>query len=137
MTTIEQVTAMLPLVTPYSMPDDAVPKQTLYDLAAAKYEADGASLLEHTETLAYCLIIAHYMTVQAGKSNVTSEHLGQWSVSYGASESTSYLKEYNALVKASQIRRMAASGCCVKHADVNCAGFYGIDNTGGYACRKE
>ena len=126
MTTISDVTAMLPLVTRYSMPEDQTAAGTLYLLAEARVSADAPGLSDTNETLAYCYYIAHLMSGQQGRTGITSEHLGQWSVSYSsnAAENSTYLVEYYRLIGEAGI-----SVCdVVRHNDADYAEDYGNDS---------
>lgn len=126
-TTIEEVTAMLPIVTPYSMPDDG--STTLYTLAEERVNTDGNPFEGSTETLAYCMIIAHYLAVRDGKSGITSEHLGQWSVTYADGQHTAYMAQYLMMVKKATALKSAVRGNgIVEHSDTKCTERYGLDN---------
>lgn len=96
---IYAVSAMLPLITPYSMPTDQTQAQTIYALAVAKAEQDGLNVADTVMTQALCYIIAHMMSAKDGSASVTSEHLGDWSASYATSSdgSSKWIAEYNSI----------------------------------------
>lgn len=132
MTTIQEVSAMLPLLTPYSMPTDSTQAQTLYTLAGeiADYDLSGAS--DTNITRAYCYLIAHFLSTKDGSANATSEHLGEWSVTYksGVAGSSAWLDQYDLLKDQLFRGNLIASNSAVTIDDVDTSRMYPLDPSG-------
>jgi len=129
MTNLTEVAAMLPIVTPFTMPTEQAAKQTLYNIAEARVSADAPSLTGTEQTLAYCLVIAHTMNMQTGHAGTTSEHLGNWSASYSATagDSSPYLAEYEKLVRPFRRAALISRGRSVTHRDTYCSEVLSLD----------
>ena len=140
MTTQTEVATLLPLLTPYSLPEGEA-GDTLFEYAQARVLRDAPSLAQkgNDELLVEAIVyyLAHSMSLQEGKSGVTSEHLGQWSASYSWEETTPWLTEYKRLlntgVKASLIR----AGAVYQHTDRHKADCLSMDNTFADACCRD
>lgn len=96
--TIEQITALLPMITPYSMPADQTARNTLFDIACNRINQDAPGLASSAQPEAICWYIAHLLCNKEGGAGISSEHLGNWSVTYAAGEATPYLAEYNRII---------------------------------------
>lgn len=126
MTTLEEITALLPLITPYSMPADSTAASTLYDIAQNRVSQDAAGINPAAEKEAICWYIAHLLYIKSDNLGVTSEHLGNFSKTYAADRTSPYLSEYNRVISTSGD---VFSTCgMVEHDDAELADRYGLDN---------
>lgn len=138
MTTQSDVATLLPIITPYTLPegDEGL---ALYNHTVSRVLMAAPSLEENDGVLteAVCYLIAHILSMREGRTGVTSEHLGQWSASYSWEETTPWLTEYkrilNAGVKASLIR----AGAVYRHTDRHKADCLSMDNTFADACCRD
>lgn len=132
MTTIQEVSAMLPLLTPYSMPSDSTQAQTLYDIAGEVVDHDITGASDTETTRAYCYYIAHLMSSKDGSATATSEHLGEWSVTYKATApgSSVWLAQYDAIKDRIVRGSLVAGGRTVTIDDVDTASRYPLDRSG-------
>lgn len=125
MTTIEEVTMMLPVLTPYHMPKDPE-ASALYNLADSIISASArGTAAGPQETQAYCYYIAYLMSSQEGKTGITSEHLGSYSVSYG-DDTNPWLKLYMSTVRGGTFGGFAS--CTGVHNDAKTMQKYSIDD---------
>lgn len=127
--TKEQITALMPMITPYSMPADQTASDTLYDIACERTKQDAPGLPDSSAAEAICWYIAHLLSNKEGHSGIASETLGSWSVSYAVSaggESTTYLGEYNRVISAGATL-MDGNCVMITHEDAELADNYGLN----------
>lgn len=123
MTTQSEVATLLPLITPYNLPE-GLDGTALYNHTVSRVRRECPSLEGNGLTEAVCYMIAHILSTKEGRSGVTSEHLGQWSASFTWSKSTPYLEEYSRLVRACLIGVTTQ----VEHLDTVTSAYLSADN---------
>lgn len=128
MGTQAEVADLMPIITPFSLPEDPA-GQTLYNIATAQVQRDAPGLSPNSTLLAQVYYIAHLMTGSSGGYGVTSEHLGQYSVSRIATEGSSewltlYRKAIDQEARAAIIARSARG---VPHVDNRIADAMNLD----------
>ena len=96
---LRKVIALMPILTPYSMPSNRTVQNALMELAEPHITG---RVLENQVVTAYCLYIAYLLSAKAGRMGVSSESLGEWSVSY-ADATNPWLSRFNSLVKTSVV----------------------------------
>lgn len=135
MTTQTEVATLLPLLTPYSLPEGEA-GDTLFEYAQARVLKDAPTLQNDDELLteAICYYLAHVLSLQEGRSGVTSEHLGQWSASYSWAESTPYLSEYKRILNGIAKPALIRASSVQRHSDRHKAECLSLDNTRGDGC---
>lgn len=130
----EEVKQLLPLITPYSVPD-AASWQVIYQTALDNVMADLFGLDDAQVKLAVVYYIAHLMSSKDGRMNITSEHLGQWSASYGTgSYPDQYYAEYKRIVSGGKTAAIIAGSGVVTHDDATCADRYRLDGSRDGGC---
>ncbi|MBE6506413.1 MAG: hypothetical protein E7Z72_00605 [Methanocorpusculum parvum] len=137
MTNQQEIADLLPIVSPYSLPDGAA-GASLIASAEERTLADAPGLGDNQQTLACAYYIAHIMAVQSGKSGITSRHLGSWSESYTHSETTAFLEEYTRIVKRHARTAGIKASQLIHHADIAIADTLGMDDSdAGIRLHKE
>lgn len=140
MTTTEfetEVKKLLPLITPYTVPD-AASWQVIYQTALDNVMADLFGLNDVQVKLAVVYYIAHLMSSKDGRMSITSEHLGQWSASYGTgSAPDQYYAEYLRIVDGAKTAAIIRGSGIVTHDDATCADRYRLDGSRDGGCRYD
>lgn len=138
MTTQSDVATLLPIITPYTLPegDEGL---ALYNHTVSRVLMAAPSLEENDGVLteAVCYLIAHILSMREGRTGVTSEHLGQWSASYSWGESTPWLTEYKRIVNGISKANIIRASRLMKHADRHKADCLSMDNTFADACCRD
>ena len=96
---LRNVIALMPILTPYSMPSNRTVQNALMELAEPHITG---RVPESQVVTAYCLYIAYLLSAKAGRMGVSSESLGEWSVSY-ADATNPWLSRFNSLIKTSVV----------------------------------
>ena len=135
MTTQTEVATLLPLLTPYNLPSGEA-GDTLFEYAQARVLRDAPSLQETPELLVEAIVyyLAHVLSLQEGRSGLTTEHLGQWSASYAWREVTPWLTEYKRLLDSIAKPALIRAGLVEKHRDRHKADCLSMDNTFADRC---
>lgn len=132
MTTIQEVGAMLEALTPYSMPSDETKAQTLYNIADEIVEHDIPTASDTDKNRACAYYVAHLLSGKNGSSNITSEHLGEWSATYKttASGSSFWLEEYRAMKYRILRGKLISTAMSVTIDDTETSKRYPLDSAG-------
>lgn len=96
--TFEDVKELMALITPYNIPDNKL--ITLYEIAAERFTADAPNCTgTSAETEAEVYYIASLYSSGQGTSGVTSEHIDDYSISYGnGGQTRAYYDKYRDIV---------------------------------------
>jgi len=94
MTTIEEVRALLPVISPYQLPAETA--DLLFSLAKEEVVKDAPGVSGIKETEAYCYYLAYLLSAKDGEYGVSSKQVGSVSVSY--SEKNPWLAQYRSCI---------------------------------------
>lgn len=123
MTTQSEVATLLPLLTPYSLPEGDA-GTALYNHTHSRVLLSAPTLSGDSRTEAICYLIAHILCSKEGRAGLKSERLGQWSAAYDWEGSTPYLDEYSRIIRANLIRTSTQ----VEHNDTAISAYLRADN---------
>lgn len=124
---------LLPLLTPFTLPEDAESAGMLYNLAYSRTTDDAPNLSDDdpAKAEAICWYLAHLLFSQSGSAGIQSESLGNWSVSYKSVDSgktksanSAYLAEYERIITSD----IQISSTIVGHNDMIIADILGNDD---------
>lgn len=134
MGTKSEVAGLLPEITPFSLPEDPA-GQALYDLATSQVATDAPGIPAAALLLAQTYYIAHLLCGKSGDYGITSERLGQYSVtrSSDTAGSSDWLALYQQTIRPyNRSAIVAASADGVPHADNEIADAINLDASGGW-----
>lgn len=108
--TIDDVRVMMPIITPYNLPE-GIEGDTLYDIAIAQMGKDNPSISGTTATRSACYYVAYLQSAKEQRAGVSSESLGEWSVSYSGDTSINHwLQMYRSIITPMTRAQLIASG---------------------------